>query len=90
MNQQLGSLKTPPNMPHSRHVINLIILGADKKDNADNARINITFSCDNDKCQIFEELEAQNNLVEFGTEEANSLPCKRQFKFADDLMDHIK
>ena len=40
-----------------------------------------------------EELEAQKNghLVEFRTEEVNSCsPCKRQFKCADDLMDHIK
>ena len=49
---------------------------ADNKDNADNARLNITSSCDNDECQ---------------TEVANScLPCKRQFKCADNLMDHIK
>ena len=33
---------------------------------------------------------ADKKLVEFGTEEENSLPCKRQFKCADDLMDHIK
>ena len=48
---------------------------ADNNDNnADNARLNITFSCDNDECQTLEELEAQKNshLVEFGTEEANS------------------
>ena len=66
---------------------------ADNKDNADNARLNITFSCNNDQCQFLEELEAQKNshLVEFGTEEANScLPCKRQFKCVDNLMDHIK
>ena len=63
---------------------------ADNKDNADNSRLNIT-SCNNDECQTLEELEAQKNshLVEFGTEEAYScLPCKRQFKCADDLMDH--
>ena len=66
---------------------------ADNNHNADNARLNITFSSDNDECQTLEELEAQKNshLVEFGTEEANScLLCKRQFKCADDLMDHIK
>ena len=62
------------------------------KDNADNVRLIITFPCDNDECQTLEELEAQKNshLVEFGTEEADScLPCKRRFKYADDLMDHI-
>ena len=66
---------------------------ADNKDNADNARLNITFSCNNVECQTLEEVEPQMNshLVEFGTEEAKScLPCKRQFKCADDLMDHIK
>ena len=66
---------------------------ADNKDNANNARLNITFSCNNDQCQFLEELEVQKNrhLVEFGTEEANScLPCKRQFKYVDNLMDHIK
>ena len=71
----------------------LVLDKADNKDNVDNARLNITFSCDNDECQTLEELEAQKNshLVEFGTEEANScLPCKRQFKCADVLMDHIK
>ena len=63
---------------------------ADNKDNADNARLNITFSCDNDECQTLEE-KNNSHLVEFGTEEANScLPCSRQFKCADDLMDHIK
>ena len=65
---------------------------ADNKDNADNVRL-IIFPCDNDECQTLEELEAQKNshLVEFGTEEADScLPCKRRFKYADDLMDHIK
>ena len=64
---------------------------ADNKDNAVNARLNITFSCDNDECQTLEELEAQKNshLVEFGIEKVNSCsPCKRQFKCADDLMDH--
>ena len=63
------------------------------RDNADNARLNITSSCDNDECQTLEELEAQKNshLVDFGTEEANScFLCKRQFKCADDLMNHIK
>ena len=72
----------------------LVMLGrADNKDNADNARLNITFSCNNVECQTLEEVEPQMNshLVEFGTEEAKScLPCKRQFKCADDLMDHIK
>ena len=66
---------------------------ADNKDNADNVRLGITFPCDNNECQTLEELEAQKNshLIEFGTEEANScLPCKRQFKCADVLMDHIK
>ena len=33
----------------------------------------------------------KSHLVEFGTEEAGScLPCKRPFKCADDLMDHMK
>ena len=66
---------------------------ADNKDNADNARLNITFSCNNNECQTLEELEAQKNshLVKFGAEEANSCsPCKRQFKHMDDLMDHVK
>ena len=47
---------------------------ADNKGNANNARLSITFTCDNDECQTLEELEAQKNshLVEFGTEEANS------------------
>ena len=42
---------------------------ADNKDNADNARLYITFSYDNDECQTFEELKAQKNshLVEFRT-----------------------
>ena len=46
---------------------------ADNKGNANNARLSITFTCDNE-CQTLEELEAQKNshLVEFGTEEANS------------------
>ena len=63
---------------------------ADNKDNADNARLNITFSCD--LCNN-EELEALKNrhLGEVRPEEANScLSCKRQFKCTDDLMDHIK
>ena len=63
---------------------------ADNKDNADNARLNITFSRNSDECQTLEELEAQKNshLVKFGTEEANSCsPCKRQFKCVDDLRD---
>ena len=34
---------------------------ADNKDNAVNARLNITFSCDNDECQTLEELEAHKN-----------------------------
>ena len=34
---------------------------ADNKDNADNARLNITSSCDNGECQTLEELEAQKN-----------------------------
>ena len=66
---------------------------ADNNDNTDNARLNITFSCDNDECQTLEDLEAHKNshLVEVGPEEANSCsPCKRQFKCADNLMDHIK
>ena len=66
---------------------------ADNKDNADSARLNITFSCDNHECQTLKQLEAQKNshLVEFRTEDVNSCsPCKRQFKCADDLMDHIK
>ena len=67
---------------------------ADNNDNnADNARLNITFSCDNDECQTLEDLEAHKNshLVEVRPEEADSCsPWKRQFKCADDLMDHIK
>ena len=66
---------------------------ADNNDNADNARLNIIFSCDNDECQTLEELDAHkaSHLDEVGPEEANScLPCKRLFKCADDLMDHIK
>ena len=34
---------------------------ADNNDNADNARLNITFSSDNDECQTLEELEAHKN-----------------------------
>ena len=66
---------------------------ADNNDNADNARLNIIFSCDNDECQTLEELEAHKNshLDEVGPEEANSCsPCKRRFKCAYALMDHIK
>ena len=66
---------------------------ADNNDNADNVRLSITFSCDNDECQTLEELFAHKNshLFEVGPEEANSCsPCKRQFKCADDLMDHMK
>ena len=68
---------------------------ADSNEDADNARLNITCSCDvcDIECQTLEEMEAQKNsyLVKFRTEEANSCsPCKRQFKHVDDLMDHIK
>ena len=66
---------------------------ADNNDNADNARLNITSSCDNDECQTLEEQETYKNshLVEVGPEEANSCsPCKRQFKCADNLMDRQK
>ena len=40
---------------------------ADNNDNTDNARLNITFSCDNDECQTLEELQAQksSHLFEF-------------------------
>ena len=34
---------------------------ADNNHNADNARLNITFSSDNDECQTLEELEAHKN-----------------------------
>ena len=34
---------------------------ADNNDNAVNARLNITFSCDNDKCQTLEELDSHKN-----------------------------
>ena len=63
---------------------------ADNNDNADNARLNITFICDNNKRQTLEELEAHKNrhLVKVGPEVANSCsPCKRQFKCAEDLID---
>ena len=39
-----------------------VMLGReDNNDNAKNARLNITFSCDNYECQSFEELEAHKN-----------------------------
>ena len=68
---------------------------ADSNEDADNARLNITFSCEvcDIECQTLEDMEAHKNshLVEVRPEEANScFPWKRQFKSAEDLMDHIK
>ena len=67
---------------------------ADSNEDADNARLNITFSCEvcDIECQTLEDMEAHKNshLVEVRPEEANScFPRKRQFKSAEDLMDHI-
>ena len=68
---------------------------ADSSEDDNNARPNITFSCEvcDIECQTLEEMEAHKNshLVEVRPEEANSCsPWKRQFKCAEDLMDHIK
>ena len=61
---------------------------ADNNDNADNAMLNITLSCDLcDKCQTLEELHRNSHLV---GEAYSCSPCKRQFNCADDLMDHTK
>ena len=67
---------------------------ANNNDNANNARLNITFSYDlsNDECQNLEELKAHKNSHLGGVrpEEANSCPpCKRQLKCVADHMDHI-
>ena len=66
----------------------------DSNEDADNARLNITFSCEvcDIECQTLEDMEAHKNshLVEVRPEEPNScFPRKRQFKSAEDLMDHI-
>ena len=65
---------------------------ADNKDNADNARLNNTFSCDKNKCQTLEELEPPGGIRNRGGEQLFTMQEAIQmlilvFLHSDDIED---